>query len=192
MAARWPGNRAPDIMNYTIPLTGGGLTYDIDVPSTRVSALEVYNEGPDVLYYGDVPQFTSSALLSVLASDYLSTAAVNGSSIITLGKDAPTKLVQGMILDSGGLAACFPANATVHSVSGRKITMSDTASSSDDDVDGYFKCPDLATSTNAIPVQPGETVRFTAGYDNPTANRVIRLMAASGTTCAVRIRKSMA
>lgn len=178
-------------MNHSISLTGSALTYDIDVPPTRISALEIYNEGPDILYYGDVPKFTASKLLSIEATVYLSTEAVSGSPIITLGKDAPVALVQGMILVAGGMGEVFPADTKVLSVAGRKITMSANATGSDAGVDCDFKCPDLETTTNAIPVNAGDTVRFSAGFDNPIANRVIRLLAASGTTCAVRIRKSM-
>lgn len=176
-------------MNHAITLTGSDLSYDIDVPTLRRCALEVHNEGPGVLYYGDIPKYSSGAPLTIAPADFVSTSCTTGSPVLTLGADAPASLVQGMILTFDGFVNSFPVPTAVLSVSGRKVTLSEDALSDDTDLTAYFREPTLDT-TLGIPVQPGETVRFTGGYDNPTANRFVRLLAASGDTCTVRIRKA--
>ena len=176
-------------MNWLETLTGSFLSYDVQGGITSDGSLEVYNEGPDVLYYGDVPQFTSSAPLKILASEYDGTDCTSGSAVITLGKDAPPNLVQGMTIYTGGLmGGNFTSGDRILAVNGRRITMSANAAGTDADVDAWFIQPTLAT-TNAIPIAAGETVRFSSALGNMVAGRTLRFFAASGNTCAVHFRK---
>jgi len=178
-------------MNHHFTLTGSSLTYDLAGPLTTVGYLEVYNGGPDILYYGcATPKYTQAAPLIITAADVVSTSITTGSPIITLGRNAPSGLKQGMVIDdSAGIGASFPAATTVIAIRGNKITLSANSTSTDTDFTGSFYIPTLDTATNAIPIQSGETVRFTAADGSAIANKPIRFLAASGATCAARFRQ---
>lgn len=168
-------------MNFPVTLTGASLSFDLQSSLDRRLALEVYNEGPDTVYYGNVP----AGDLTVSPYNYPATA--NNNAFLEGG--AVARLRQGMVLTGGTALAAYPAGTYIERIDGNIATLSEDATGSDDVATAIFSAPAIDEDTG-IPILAGETKMFTAAAGNLMNNRALRFIAASGATATLRFRCS--
>lgn len=118
-------------------------TYTVQ-PETGVTALEVYNDGPDTVYYGRViPPITLVATTE------------NGSRVITVSS-ATAALQQGMYVSGTGIAAL----SYITAVNGNRVTLNNNCT--DDGTDVTIGATAALDSSTGQPLAANARVSFTA------------------------------
>lgn len=139
-------------MTFPITIAASG-TYDITSDTARITHLAITNNGPGIVYYGDIPpaalQFGTTA------------SSTNASTTLTMGAAGATSAIQpGMAIT--GENSTITDGTTVLAVNGDKVTLSAAALDTATDLNPIFTAPAIS-ATNGHPILLGETRFFTAG-----------------------------
>ena len=168
-------------MNNLAFIEDGG-SYEIQAEERSVSLLEIYNAGPDTVYY-----FTQEPSLTI------SCTTVNASLYVTVNETIRNRLRQGMFVSGPGM----PANAQIQYIHGNRITLWDgvapvnaTASGTADltfDMEAIVDGGDSAL--NGMPIGMGETKSFATDGQRPLLQAPLLLSVGSGEQAYIRIHK---
>ena len=157
-------------MQFQLTLPDGEY-YRIQPQINNVTLLELTNDGPNTLYYGQVLQ-----TVNVVGN------ITSGSPVVTLTDRAGSPL-QGMDVSGTGLAA----NSRILSVHGNKMTLDKDATATADGV--AISCDATFDDATGIPIEVGVTKSFTSSIYRDFLQRGFELYTLGTGGTVVRIFK---
>lgn len=159
-------------MTYAKTIAASG-SYDIPGDTMRVHDVQVTNQGPGIVYYGDLPPPAITLTMNITSGNsYLDLLNAAGNAEGTLG----LLIEPGMTAADNSGDIYIPASTQVVSVSGTRVVISAAALSTGTAEEVVFTAPAIS-STNGHPIQVGETVRFSAGAGAQRNQRARRIVA---------------
>lgn len=143
-------------MTFTTTIAASG-TYDISPDSARIQDVQVTNNGPGIVYYGDIP---GPARLLTTSATGTYVGCTTGSGVLTINPSAMAlQIEEGMVIT--GANTLVTDGSVVQSVGAGIVNILPVAVDTASDADLTFTPPAISAS-NGHPLAVGETVRFSA------------------------------